>query len=107
MSPSGKTVGEATYDDSCNDWSLQVAEDYVKGTGPAFFDLLVSDWYQPTSYYPLQFIRERVCPPERQNIGAILYNLGESVYSEFAIIKATMGRCVMDDCYFEYKSTIQ
>ena len=43
------------------------------------------------------FVKERVVPPERQNIGMILREAGMSYYSEFPLLVYTQGRCSMDD----------
>lgn len=44
-----------------------------------------------------RFVKERVVPPERQNIGMILREAGMSYYSEFPLLVYTQGRCSMDD----------
>ena len=47
------------------------------------------------------FVKERVVPPERQNIGMILREAGMSYYSEFPLLVYTQGRCSMDDFFIE------
>ena len=48
-----------------------------------------------------RFVRERVVPPDRQNIGMILRELGMTHYSEFPLLVYTGGRCCMDDFFIE------
>ena len=46
-----------------------------------------------------RFVKERVVPPDRQNIGMIMRQLHMKKYSEFPILEYTSGRCCMDDFY--------
>lgn len=48
-----------------------------------------------------RFVRERVVPPDRQNIGMILRELGMGYYSEFPLLVHTSGRCSMDEFFIE------
>ena len=48
-----------------------------------------------------RFVKERVVPPDRQNIGMIMRQLHMKKYSEFPILEYTSGRCCMDDFYLE------
>lgn len=48
-----------------------------------------------------RFVKERVVPPDRQNIGMILRELGMGYYSEFPLLVYTSGRCAMDDFFIE------
>ncbi|MDE5696735.1 MAG: hypothetical protein K2I96_04865 [Lachnospiraceae bacterium] len=48
-----------------------------------------------------RFVKERVVPPDRQNIGMILREAGMGYYSEFLLLVYTSGRCAMDEFYIE------
>ncbi len=48
-----------------------------------------------------RFVRERVVPPDRQNIGMIMREVGMTYYSEFPLLVYTSGRCAMDEFYIE------
>ncbi len=48
-----------------------------------------------------RFVKERVVPPDRQNIGMILRELGMGYYSEFPLLVYTSGRCAMDEFFIE------
>ena len=48
-----------------------------------------------------RFVKERVVPPDRQNIGMIMRQLHMKKYSEFPILEYTSGRCCMDDFYLQ------
>ncbi len=45
------------------------------------------------------WVRERIVPVERQNIGQILKELGLREYDEYALLTYAMGRCAQDDFY--------
>ena len=57
--------------------------------------------YEIGPEWSLNVVRERIVPPSRQNIGAILKELGLEYYDEFPILLASQGRCSQDDCYIE------
>ncbi len=40
-------------------------------------------------------------PPDRQNIGMILREVGMRYYSEFPLLVYTDGRCSMDEFFLE------
>ena len=46
-------------------------------------------------------MKERVVPPDRQNIGMVLRELGMGYYSEFPLLVYTSGRCAMDEFFIE------
>ena len=48
-----------------------------------------------------RFVRERVVPPDRQNIGMIMREVGMTYYSEFPLLVYTSERCAMDEFYIE------
>ena len=43
------------------------------------------------------FVKERVVPPNRQNIGQIMRVVGMTYYNEFQLLEYVSGRCCMDD----------
>lgn len=47
------------------------------------------------------WIDERVTPPNRQNIDEILSSIGETHYTQIAILEAAHGRCTHDKVYLE------
>ena len=44
------------------------------------------------------WVRQRIVPPDRQNIGMILKDNGLSEYDEFKLLMISRGRCAQDDC---------
>lgn len=47
----------------------------------------------------LRFVRERVIPPDRQNLGEIMRKVGMQYYDEFPLLQYTSGRCCQDENY--------
>ena len=45
------------------------------------------------------WVRERVIPSGRQNIGSILKNHKLNAYSEIALLNLSKGKCSQDNCY--------
>lgn len=50
-------------------------------------------------YFSYLWVKQRVAPPERQNIAEMLANIGATEYDEYLLLMATEGRCVQDQCY--------
>ena len=57
--------------------------------------------YSIDSRWSRRFVRGRIVPQDRQNIGQILRDNGLKEYDEFSLLMLTMGRCEQDDCYLE------
>ena len=57
--------------------------------------------YETEGKWPLKFVRSRIVPPERQNLGAILKAHGLEFYDELEFLLFDMGRCSNDDYYLE------
>ncbi len=47
----------------------------------------------------LEFVRQRIIPPDRQNIGMILRDNNISEYDEYKLLTLSSGRCAQDDLY--------
>ena len=51
------------------------------------------------SYWSLMWVRQRIIPSDRQNIGQVLKENGMEEYDEFKLLMSGQGRCAQDD-YF-------
>ena len=51
------------------------------------------------SYWSKIWVRQRIVPPERQNIGQILRDNDLESYDEYALLMLSQGRCEQDDYY--------
>ena len=57
--------------------------------------------YELTGELAMVWVRERLVPPNRQNIDDILESLGLEEYSEIGLLSALKGKCCQDDLYLE------
>lgn len=51
------------------------------------------------AYWSKLWVRQRVIPPDRQNLGEILKSNGLECYDEYALLTLAEGRCAQDDYY--------
>lgn len=49
----------------------------------------------------IKWVRERIIPPNRQNISSILHELGMKEYSEIGMLVAYKGSRCQDDMWIE------
>lgn len=57
--------------------------------------------YDLSEKQSLEWVQQRLIPPNRENIGDILRAGGLTEYSEIGMIDLHHGRCSQDDLYFE------
>lgn len=55
--------------------------------------------YTINPYWSRLWVRQRIVPPDRQNIGQILRDNKLSVYDEYKLLMLAKGRCAQDDYY--------
>jgi predicted DNA-binding transcriptional regulator AlpA len=53
------------------------------------------------SYWSRQWVKQRIIPAERQNLGQILKDNHLKEYDEYQMLMLSMGRCAQDDYYLE------
>ena len=53
------------------------------------------------SYWSLMWVRQRIVPSDRQNLGQVLKENGLEEYDEFALLMAGKGRCAQDDYFLD------
>lgn len=88
------------YDDSDDIWSCTISENAERKYLPAILFLFVEKGiFKLDNEWTRKFIKERVVPAERHNIGTILHDIGLQYYDEFKILMFVNGRCCQDNCY--------
>ena len=95
-----KTVAYLNYDESGHKYSIDVPDDVEAGEAP----LIISDFISKNERHigdewSRRWVRERVIPSERQNIGQILRENGMDHYDEFEFLLMNQGRSCQDECY--------
>lgn len=53
------------------------------------------------SYWSKEFVKQRIIPSDRQNLGSILKNAGLKYYDEYQLLVKSKGKCSHDSCYIE------
>lgn len=53
------------------------------------------------SYWSLMWVRQRIVPSDRQNLGQVLKENGLEEYDEFELLMAGKGRCAQDDYFLD------
>ena len=89
-----------TYDEEHDQYAVHIPESVDSNALPAILSLLAKQGLREIDdKWARRFVKERVVPPDRQNIGMIMRQLHMKKYSEFPILEYTGGRCCMDDFY--------
>ena len=57
--------------------------------------------YSVNAYWSLQWVRQRIIPQDRQNLGQILRDNHLQEYDELALLLLGHGRCAQDAVYIE------
>ena len=91
-----------TYDDETDQYAVHIPKEVPGNQLPAILSLLAKQGMREIDdKWARRFVKERVIPADRQNIGMIMRQLNMKKYSEFPILEYTSGRCCMDDFYLE------
>ncbi|MDR2712816.1 MAG: hypothetical protein LBB91_06860 [Clostridiales bacterium] len=96
----GKRVGTFRYSTADMQFSLTIFADIPLIDLPLSLDGFAKHGkYELGHDDTLDWVRERICPPGRQNIDSILHDLGLAEYDEMALLSYTNGRCDKDELY--------
>ncbi|MDE7477936.1 MAG: hypothetical protein K2M91_08295 [Lachnospiraceae bacterium] len=91
-----------SYDEEMDEYHVSIPESVNPDDLPAILGILARKGIREIDdKWARIFVKERVVPPERQNIGMILREVGMRYYSEFPLLVYTSGRCSMDEFYIE------
>lgn len=90
------------YDEDTDQYHISIPQSVNPNDLPAIPGILARKGIREIDdKWARRFVKERVVPPSRQNIGMILREVGMSYYSEFPLLVYTSGRCCMDDFFIE------
>lgn len=99
-----KEWGRLYYSDKTGKFKIRFRDniDIAKENPPAFVRVfLESKGQELDAYYSHMWVKERIIPPDRQNIASILKAAGLTAYREIDMLELCMGRCTFDDMYLE------
>lgn len=95
-------IGYMFYYEKAEEFVIELCEDLDEWDAPLLFQKLVRQGtYTVSKEDSLLWVKERVIPNGRQNIGMLLRNHRLKKYSEMAFLTLSKGRCSQDSCYLE------
>ena len=95
-----KPIGYLFYFDKAKTFIIELSEELDEWEAPLLFQGLVNKGiYTVPADISLMWVKERIIPSGRQNIGMILKNHKLKEYSEMAFLALNKGRCIQDECY--------
>ncbi|MGN0339992.1 MAG: hypothetical protein ACI4D0_05790 [Lachnospira sp.] len=95
-------IGYMFYYEKAEEFVIELCEDLDEWDVPLLFQGLVRQGiYTVSKEYSLLWVKERVIPSGRQNIGMLLRNHHLKKYSEMAFLALSKGKCSQDSCYLE------
>ena len=82
--------------------NIELADRLDEWEAPLLFQGLVKKGiYTVPGAISALWVRERVIPSGRQNIGSILKNAKLKEHNEMALLELSKGKCSQDSCYIE------
>lgn len=95
-------LGYLFYYEKANEYIIELDDSLDEWEAPILFQGLVKKGiYTVPKDISALWVRERVIPSGRQNIGSILRNARLKEYNEMALLSLSKGRCSQDECYIE------
>lgn len=93
-------IGYLFYYEKLESFIIELSADLDEWDAPLLFQGLVREKiYTVPRDISFMWVKERVIPSGRQNIGSILKNHKLKEYSEMAMLSLSKGRCSQDNCY--------
>ena len=95
-----KTVAYLLYYELSRAFYIELPEKADEWETPLLLSaLLKKGQHTINSYWSLEWVRQRIVPQDRQNIGQVLRENGLKSYDEFDLLMLSMGRCAQDNCF--------
>lgn len=97
-----EVLGILFYYDREKRFFIELLSEYDEWEAPFLFASFVKrKEYSIDSEWSLKWVRQRVVPSDRQNIGMILKNAGLEYYDEYRLLVLSEGRCAQDELYIK------
>lgn len=95
-----KELGFLYYYEKSKTFYIELPSDADPWETPMPLDVFVkNNIFTVNSYYSMLWVRQRIVPTDRQNLGYILKANKMSEYDEFKLLVLNDGRCEQDDYY--------
>lgn len=97
-----RAIGYLYYYEKTPSFIIELCEDLTEWDVPILFSSYIRRGiYTIPKDISLLWVKERIIPSGRQNIGMILRNHKMSEYNEMKMLAASKGRCAQDECYIK------
>ena len=97
-----RLYGVLLYDEKFDQYLVELPDDLEYWEAPLLLDSAIEKGSRTVGpYVSYLWIKERIIPEDRQNIGYILKDAGLDYYDEFKLLNLSDGRCAQDDFYLK------
>lgn len=97
-----KIVAYLLYDEKDRSYCIEIPEGVKSVEAPMIIaDFIDKNQRKIGNEWSFQWVKQRVIPPERQNIGQILWENNMECYDEFLFLLNNQGKSCQDECYIE------
>ena len=101
-STGNKVLAYLLYYEKTDQFYIELPENADEWDTPLLLSSFVRQGQQTVnSYWSREWVRQRIIPADRQNLGSILKESGLEKYDEYKLLTLAEGRCAQDDCYIE------
>lgn len=95
-----KTVAFLYYDEKSRRYRIEIPENVKSTEAPLIIaDFIERGQREIGNEWSYRWVKQRVVPADRQNIGQILKRNGLQFYDEFPMLISNQGRSCQDECY--------
>lgn len=93
-------IGFLFYYEKAKEFIIELQDNLNEWEAPLLFQKLVKQGiYTVPKEMAYLWVKERVIPSGRQNIGSILKNAKLNEYNEMKLLELSKGKCSQDSCY--------
>lgn len=97
-----RVVAILNYDEEKKTYTIDIPEDVTEKESPFMMSLFLKKGIRHMdSVWSMRWVRSRVIPSSRQNIGEILRANGMKAYDEHKLLLKNEGRSCQDEFYIE------
>ncbi|MCR5251880.1 MAG: helix-turn-helix domain-containing protein [Lachnospiraceae bacterium] len=94
----GRLLGYLFYYERSRRFFAELLRSLDEWTAPFLFSGFVKRGiYSIDSEWSMKFVRQRIIPPDRQNLGAVLKDNKLREYDEYKLLQLSEGRCAQDE----------
>lgn len=98
-----KTVAILNYDEKSKIYTIDIPENVSSKEAPFMMSIFLKKGIRKMDAdWSMRWVRSRIIPSSRQNIGEILRVNGMHSYDEHKLLVKNEGRCCQDEFYLEH-----